>query len=104
MIRKANVSWFQKCKIKWAMEGDCNMGFFNRMVNERRNKNHIGHLFLENGVCTSDREEIEGEILKFFSTLCSPEVSEKPFVEGIDWSLLFCFSTSVLSFLVQKLY
>ena len=41
---------------------------------------------MDNGVCTSDREEIEGEILKFFFTLYSPKVTENPFVEGIDWS------------------
>ncbi|KAA0060702.1 hypothetical protein E6C27_scaffold496G00040 [Cucumis melo var. makuwa] len=34
---------------------------------------------------TSDGKEIKEEILKTFSSLYSPEVKEKPFVEGIDW-------------------
>ena len=35
MIGKANVSWFQKCKIKWAKGGDCNTSFFHRMVKKK---------------------------------------------------------------------
>ena len=37
MIRKENVSWNQKSKIKWAKEGDCNIGFFHKVENGRRN-------------------------------------------------------------------
>ena len=33
-----------------------------------------------------DRKEIEEEILNSFSTLYSPTVLVKPFVEDIDWS------------------
>ena len=52
------MSWYRKCKIKWARVGDCNSGFFHRMANGRRKKNHIGLLVLDNGVCTRDRMEL----------------------------------------------
>lgn len=86
LIRKERVSWNQKCKIKWAKEGDCNTRFFHREANGRKNKNHIDLLILDNGVSKRDSKEIEEEIMKSFSNLLSPEVSVKPFLEGIDWN------------------
>lgn len=53
------------------------------MVNGRRNKNHIGLLFLDNGICTRDRKEIEEEIINSFSNLYSPEVLDKSIRGGL---------------------
>jgi len=72
------VSWYRKCKIKWARVGDCSSGFFHRMANGRRKKNHIGHLVLDNGVCTRDRMEIEEEILNSLSNFYSPAPPPPP--------------------------
>lgn len=57
------------------------------MVSGSRNTNHIGFLLLDNGEYTRGGKVIEEEIIiRFFSSLYSPEVRVKLFVEGIDWS------------------
>lgn len=86
MIRKENVSWSQKSKIKWTKEGDCNNSFFHRAANDRRNKNHLGLLLLDNGKSTRDGMEIDEEIIRSFSNFYSSKVWDKPLLEGIDWS------------------
>ncbi|TYK04731.1 UHRF1-binding protein 1-like protein [Cucumis melo var. makuwa] len=50
LIRKENVSWNRKAKIKWVKEGDCNTSFFHRVASCRKSKNHIGSLLLESGL------------------------------------------------------
>lgn len=69
LIRKENVSWSQKAKVKWAKEGNCNISFFNRVVSSRKENNHIGYLLLESGVRMSVNRVIEEEILLIFSKL-----------------------------------
>lgn len=56
------------------------------MASGRTNKNHIGSLLLENVAYMSNSKEIEEEILRSFSSLYSPMIKEKSFMEGIDWS------------------
>lgn len=84
-VKKEIVSWRQKAKVRWAKEGDCSSAFFHRVVSSRRSKNYIWPLENEREVLLKGEEEIEDEILSFSSNLFAPQVTSKPFVEGVDW-------------------
>lgn len=55
------------------------------MVNARRSKDLISSLMNDRGEEVKGTNEIEDEILSFFSALYGPSIEAKPFVEGVDW-------------------
>ena len=71
----------QKARVKWAIEGDKNSGFFHRTLNHNRRKNFI-HGISINGIWISDPKTIQEEVAKFFSSKFNEPLSKRPLFQS----------------------
>ncbi|KAL7197925.1 hypothetical protein ACSBR2_020448 [Camellia fascicularis] len=63
------VSWAQKAKIKWLMEGDVNSIFFYKVADGQRKKKFIKRLEISPGVMVEKENQIVSGIYDFYSKL-----------------------------------
>eukprot|EP00256_Glycine_max_P036920 XP_006584238.1 uncharacterized protein LOC102664824 [Glycine max] len=59
----------QKAKINWIRQGDGNNSYFHATIKGRYKHNAIRSLIKEDGSCITSHEDIEEEVLKFYSAL-----------------------------------
>ena len=65
MIRE-EIIWAQKARNDWILKGDRNTKYFQTLVKQRRARNKILHLKIENGEFTEDLEVIENTLVTHF--------------------------------------
>ena len=71
----------QKARVKWAIEGDENSGFFHRTLNHNQRKNFI-HGISINGIWISDPKTMQEEAAKFFSSKFNEPLSKRPLFQS----------------------
>ncbi|RVW65400.1 LINE-1 retrotransposable element ORF2 protein [Vitis vinifera] len=69
LILREEIHWRQKVRVKWVKEGDCNLKFFHKVANGRRNGKFIKTLENERGLVLNNSESITEEILLYFEKL-----------------------------------
>lgn len=80
--------WVQKCKLQWLSEGDENSHFFHKWATARRRRSSISSLLNSADNLLSSDNDIETEILDFFSNLYSDSRGTRFTFEGLNWSPL----------------
>ena len=58
LILREEIYWRQKGRVKWVKEGDCNLKFFHKVANSRRNRKFIKFLKNERGLVLNNTESI----------------------------------------------
>jgi hypothetical protein len=81
------ISWRQKSRALWLKEGDKNTKFFHRLANSNRRYNSISSLSI-NGVMSTDSDAISECITNFYSHLFEEEESDRPLLDGLDFSMI----------------
>uniref|UniRef100_A0A2N9HVH9 Elongation factor P C-terminal domain-containing protein n=1 Tax=Fagus sylvatica TaxID=28930 RepID=A0A2N9HVH9_FAGSY len=81
------ISWRQKSRALWLREGDKNTKFFHRLANSNRRYNSISSLSI-NGVMSTDPDAISESITNFYSHLFEEEESDRPLLDGLDFSMI----------------
>ncbi|KAL4204707.1 hypothetical protein AMTRI_Chr01g133350 [Amborella trichopoda] len=69
-LKKEEIFWFRRSRVKWLCYGDHNTGYFYRIANCRRRDNSISTLKVENSVLDQPAD-IEEDILSFYRSLYS---------------------------------
>ncbi|XP_077234220.1 uncharacterized protein LOC143876406 [Tasmannia lanceolata] len=87
LLRLEEISWRQKSRVKWLMEGDKNTAFFHAIASARRRRNRIESLEVE-GAVVSDRERIIAETIAFYRSLYSDDGLVRPIPQDICFSNL----------------
>ncbi|XP_077219030.1 uncharacterized protein LOC143853179 [Tasmannia lanceolata] len=85
MLKK--ISWRQRSRVKWLLEGDKNTAFFHAMASARRRRNRIESLEVE-GEIVSDKERIIEEIIEFYRSLYSADGMLRPIPQDICFASL----------------
>ena len=81
---REEIYWRQKGRVKWVKEGDCNLKFFHKVANSRRNRKFIKFLKNERGLVLNNIDSITEEILLFYEKLYLSPPRESWRVEGLD--------------------
>jgi len=71
----------QKARTKWIKEGDCNSGYFHKIINYNRRHNAIKGVWL-NGVWVEEPIIVKEEIRKFFQLRFNESDFERPVIDG----------------------
>jgi hypothetical protein len=77
----------QKARTQWIQEGDTNSRFFHASIKARRRRNQIVSL-MKGAVMVQGVQEIKQEVKDHFSKQFTEEWSNRPFLEGINFSSL----------------
>ena len=85
-IIKEERATMMKSKFTWAREGDANTKLFHNLMNGRRATNSIMKLERSNGDLITGEDDINQEIISFFSGLYSSSHSQFRGIDGIDWA------------------
>ncbi|KAL4189281.1 hypothetical protein AMTRI_Chr08g164710 [Amborella trichopoda] len=86
-LKKEEIYWFQRSRIKWLKVGDQNTAFFHRIANCRRRDNTIAMLKVNNSYLTQPAL-IEQTIIEFFQTLYTAPTSPRPIMADLDFLAL----------------
>ncbi|XP_062014693.1 uncharacterized protein LOC133731307 [Rosa rugosa] len=68
--------WRQRSKVQWLREGDRNTSFFHRRASNRRSRNRVKGLMIEDGQWTSKPGEVENILLRYYETIFRAEQSD----------------------------
>ncbi|CAA7042518.1 unnamed protein product [Microthlaspi erraticum] len=71
VLEQEEIIWTQKAREKWVVHGDRNTTFFHTSTVIRRRRNRIEMLKNGDGVCVSDRNELEDMAVEYFRRLYS---------------------------------
>ncbi|XP_077225653.1 uncharacterized protein LOC143858823 [Tasmannia lanceolata] len=82
LLMLKEISWRQRSRVKWLLEGDKNTAFFHAMASARRRRNGIESLEVE-GEIVSDKERIIEEIIEFYRSLYSADGMLRPIPQDI---------------------
>ena len=66
LMEREEIMWAQKARSNWIIQGDRNTKFFQTVVKQRRARNRILQLKIENGNLTEDLNEIESMLVTYF--------------------------------------
>ena len=77
--------WRQKSREIWLKEGERNIGFFHRMANSRKRRNHLSKLRI-NGVWTIGEGMLNQDIVRDFKSLLSDPGDWRANPEGLPLS------------------
>ncbi|KAL4201676.1 hypothetical protein AMTRI_Chr02g259790 [Amborella trichopoda] len=83
-LKKEELFWFQRSRVKWLKVGDQNTAFFHRIANCRRRENMISTIKVDNSFLTQP-DEIENAILNYFMSLIFALVGLKPWMTTLDF-------------------
>ncbi|XP_077215810.1 uncharacterized protein LOC143850444 [Tasmannia lanceolata] len=72
LLLQEEISWRQKSRVKWLVEGDKNTAYFHAMASARRRSNRIESISV-NGALISSKEEVSSAIVDFYSALYASE-------------------------------
>lgn len=96
ILRKEEIMWKQRSKVRWLKEGDYNTKFFHRAACFKHKKNFISGLMIEDSFIR-DESLIREEFFKFYKNLMGSECRSR---FHVDWDVLgcgpFCFRWGVL--------
>ncbi|XP_077228559.1 uncharacterized protein LOC143861529 [Tasmannia lanceolata] len=87
LLMLKEISWHQRSRVKWLLEGDKNTAFFHAMASARRRRNRIESLEVE-GEIVSDKERIIEEIIEFYRSLYSADGMLRPIPQDICFTSL----------------
>ncbi|XP_077212822.1 uncharacterized protein LOC143847924 [Tasmannia lanceolata] len=87
LLMLKEISWRQRSRVKWLLEGDKNTAFFHAMASARRRRNKIESLEVE-GEIVSDKERIIEEIIEFYRSLYSADGMLRPIPQDICFASL----------------
>ncbi|XP_077249381.1 uncharacterized protein LOC143888877 [Tasmannia lanceolata] len=87
LLMLEEISWRQRSRVKWLLEGDKNTAFFHAIASARRRRNRIESLEVE-GEIVSDRERIIEEIIAFYRSLYSADGILRPIPQDICFASL----------------
>ncbi|XP_077251856.1 uncharacterized protein LOC143891093 [Tasmannia lanceolata] len=82
IVLREEISWKQKSRVKWLIEGDRNSAYFHAMTSARWRSNRISVLNVE-GSMINDKEGISCAILDFYGSLYSSEDITRPIPEDV---------------------
>ena len=61
--------WRQRSRVQWLQEGDRNTAFFHRRASNRKSRNTIKGLLNEEGVWSSDRDEVAKVLIQYYENI-----------------------------------
>ncbi|KAL4190676.1 hypothetical protein AMTRI_Chr07g76910 [Amborella trichopoda] len=83
-LKKEELFWYQRSRVKWLKARDQNTAFFHRIANCRRRENLISTLKVNNNVLTQPLD-IEAAILNYFRLLYTAPVALRPRMTTLDF-------------------
>ena len=87
-MEQEEIYWKQRSRVSWIKEGDRNTSYFHHKASQRRRRNAIESLQLENGEWISTDGQIEQHIAGFYKKLFASEGAEvELFADVIDQRL-----------------
>ncbi|XP_077233342.1 uncharacterized protein LOC143875615 [Tasmannia lanceolata] len=87
LLMLEKISWRQRSRVKWLLEGHKNTAFFHAIASARRRRNRIESLEVE-GEVVSDRERIIEEIIAFYRSLYSADGILRPIPQDLCFASL----------------
>ncbi|OMO63563.1 hypothetical protein COLO4_32344 [Corchorus olitorius] len=69
LLKREELIWFQKSRIKWILSGDRNISYFHTLALVRRSKNKIGALKDSDGAWIDDKELLKAHAVNYFKDL-----------------------------------
>ena len=86
-LLQEEISWRQKSRVRWLMEGDKYTKFFYQMANSNCRNNSIESLIV-NGSSTSDPTIISDHIVGFYKSLFAEPMGWRPRLNNIEFDRL----------------
>ncbi|PRQ56718.1 putative RNA-directed DNA polymerase [Rosa chinensis] len=85
LLHQEQVFWRQRAKVFWLKDGDLNTKFFHQRVKNRKKKNTLTGLFNNDGVWSTEVEELEDIVLHYFNDLFTSSYPEdfQNILEGV---------------------
>ena len=77
----------QKSRISWLKEGDCNSGYFHRIINFRRAFNAIPGISID-GVWVQQPNTVKNAAVNYFQTRFSEQDYSRPFLDGVPFKAI----------------
>ncbi|XP_077242381.1 uncharacterized protein LOC143882877 [Tasmannia lanceolata] len=87
LLLQEEISWRQKSRVKWLVEGDKNTAYFHAMASARRRSNKIESISA-NGAIIISKEEVSSAIVDFYSTLYASEGVLRLILEEVEFKSL----------------
>ena len=84
MIPKQSSLLRQKSRISWLKEGDCNSGYFHRIINFRRAFNAIPGISID-GVWDQQPNTVKNAAVNYFQTRFSEQDYSRPFLDRVPF-------------------
>ncbi|XP_057775115.1 uncharacterized protein LOC130994097 [Salvia miltiorrhiza] len=78
LSKKEELMWKQRSKADWLAEGDRNTGFFHKVAEGRKKRNHIREIKCVDGTTTQNFEKMNEIFRDHFQTLFSPGQTHNP--------------------------
>ena len=75
----------QKSRATWLKEGDCNSGYFHRIINYRRAFNAIPGIFID-GVWVQQPNIVKNAAANFFHTRFTEQDYSRPYLDGVPFN------------------
>jgi hypothetical protein len=96
LLRFKETQIFQRSRSRWLQEDDANTNFFHNSVRQRRRRNSILALRVENRWVESV-PEVRTEIVEYFKRHFSESVFNRPTLDGMDFNSLADDDVAMLS-------
>ncbi|KAG5605699.1 hypothetical protein H5410_027191 [Solanum commersonii] len=87
LIKREEISWRQKSRALWRIEGDKNTKFFHRISNAHKRFNNIDQLMIQ-GEVSEDPVRIEEAIIEFYQNLYTESAQWRPTIVCHDCPVL----------------
>ncbi|KAL5171309.1 hypothetical protein HKD37_11G032808 [Glycine soja] len=78
----------QKSRVSWLKEGDCNSGYFHRIINYRRAYNAIPGIYID-GVWVQQPISVKKAAVNYFQTRFTEQNYSRPQLDGLEYPFLY---------------
>lgn len=85
--RRKESKLIQQSRLKWFKEGDCNSGFFHRVIQGRRKSNEIQGLWIDGRFC-EDVQDLKEGVKIYFENNFKEEKWNRPLLDGLELNSL----------------
>ncbi|XP_061993936.1 uncharacterized protein LOC133711869 [Rosa rugosa] len=75
--------WRQRSRIQWLKEGDRNTPFFHRRASNRRSRNKVTGITNEEGMWTSDPDQISETLVRYYENIFHTEGSDSAAISTV---------------------